>query len=884
VRNAPPALANALLRRLLPEPLVEVVCGDLEEIWRTERPSRRRYWRLAVGSILACRRPRSVTARKHDPRTKGDGIMRVFSQDVGYGLRMMRRSPGLTAAILLTLALGIGVNAATFSLVDVLMWKPLHYRDPDRVAFVLGWSTAQRQMLFNLPLADALDIGKEARSFEDVAMYRYWSANLTGDDAPERVQAYRVTANTFPLLGTPALIGRYIEPTDGGPDAPDVVLLGYGLWQRRFGADPAVVGRTVILDGRSFVVIGVMPRAFEFPVFNFKGEAWAPLKLGPQSSARDDSPSIVAIARLRPNATYARAGAEVAAIMSRLEADHPRTNRGLGAHVVPMRGLIAEQGGPIAAVLMAAVGFVLLLACANIAHLLLSRGIARERELAVRAAIGAAPRRLARQLLTESLVLGTAGAGLGLLVASATLATMRAWLPDRLLTTMPNVLDLGVDRATLAFTLALGVGSALLFGAAPAWRAARGDLAPALKAGGRASDGGRHRRLRSTLMVAEVAISLVLLVAAGLLVRTFDRLQQVDPGFDADSVLTLTVSLPQYRYGAAADQRQFFETAAEKVARVPGVVSAAWVNVLPFSTYDRRTRYVIEGRGIEPGREASAGFRVVTPDYFRTLRIPVVAGRAFDVRDREAAPPVAIVNRALARREFGNDAAVGRRLRLGRADSEASSLTIVGVVGDVRHSEVAARPTAEIYLPFAQAPGPMMMLAARTAGDPRGARPSVVAAIAAVDASQPVYHVTTLRELVDAALLPNVAAMSMMTAFGALALLLAAVGVYGVVSYVVGQQTREIGVRLALGASPAEVLRLLLARGLSLIAIGALTGGVLAAAMARLMRGLLYDVTPADAPTYAVAVALLVGVGALACYLPARRAMRLDPVDVLRTE
>lgn len=885
MRDRPPVCPTALVRWLVRGDLGEVVSGDLEEIWRVERPSRARYWRLALASILACHLGRLGKGRRIEPLRKGDGKMRQLWQDLGFGFRMMRRAPGLTAAILLTLALGIGVNAATFSIVDVLLWKPLDYRSPERVAFVLGWGTETRQMRFNLPLADALDVRRQARSFEDLAVYQYWSANLAGAGTPERLQAYRVTPNTFALLGTPPLIGRYLERGDGDPSAPDVALLSYGVWRRSFGGDPGVLGRQIRLDDRSFAVIGVMPRRFEFPVFNFKGEVWAPLRVDLEAAgSRAESPSVVAVARLRPGVSYAQARAEVNGIMSRLEAEHPRTNTGLGARVVEMGRLAAEQAGPIAAVLMAAVGLVLLLACANVAHLLLSRGVGRGRELAVRSALGARRGRLVRQLLTESVMLGGAGAVLGLIVAAWSLHVVRSWLPDFLVATVPNVLELGVDRATLGFTLAAAVGSTLLFGLAPALRATGGDLAAPLKAAGRASGGPRHQRFRKALVVAEVAVSLVLLVSAGLLVRTFEQLRQVDPGFAPDSVLTLAVSLPEYGYGSATARRRFFESAVKNVAGVPGVVSAAWVNVLPFSTYDSAARYVVEGRGTPPGQEGSAGFRVVTPEYFRTLRIPLLEGRAFDDRDRESREAVAIVNRALAEREFGGGVAVGHRLRLGRADSATPPITIVGVVGDVLHSEIAGRPGPEVYRPLAQAPGATMMLAARTTGSPTRARAAIVAAIGAVDASQPVYHVTTLRELLDAALLPNVAAMSMMSGFGALALLLAVVGIYGVISYVVSQQAREIGLHLALGASPADVRRLVLARGLSLIGLGALVGVVAAAGMVRLMRGLLYGVTPADAPTYLVAAGLLVAVGAIACYLPARRAMRLDPVEVLRSE
>ena len=887
MNGSSPAVARWLLRRLLPPDVAEIVEGDLEESRHERGASRRRYWRLVFGSIAAW--------LVHGPRTHprpgtaaippGDGLMRTFIQDLWYGVRLMRRAPGFTIAVVLTLAVGIGANAATFGIVNVLTLKPLSYRDSERVAFLLGWNTEHQQQLFNLPLSDAIDIGSQARSFDGVAAYLYWSANLNGGGVPERIQAYQVTANTFGLLGVDAWRGRPLTPDDGRADAPDVVVLSYGLWQRRFGGSPAIIGERVALDGGHYTVVGVMPARFEFPVFNFKGEAWTPLKVDLERGVpRTASPSIVAIARLKPGVRYARAQAEIDAVMKGLEADNPRTNRGLGAHVIEMRRLGQENIGPIAAIVMSAVAFVLLLACANVANLLLERAIGRERELSVRAALGAGRGRLVRQLLTESALLSAAGSAAGVVLAFWVLRALRASLPELLITTAPNIMDLGVDGTTLAFTCALACASALLVGAGPALRTARADLSTSLKSGGHGATAARQQRLRAALIDGEVAVSLVLLVAAGLLVRTFSGLRRVDPGFNAGSILTLTVSLPEYRYAEAGSQRRFFEQALDRVGAVGGVRSAAFVNVLPFSTYDRSGRYVVDGQPVEAGREPSAAYRVITPDYFRTLEIPIVSGRAFDARDRDTTQPVAIVNRALAARVFGDTNPVGRRLRFGRGDSASPWQAIVGVAGNVLHSEMAGRPQPEIYVPMAQAPSPMMMLAVRTAGDPDGLREAIRVAIAAVDPAQPVYDVKTLRALLDAALIPSAAAMSMMMIFGALALLLATIGIYGVVSYAVSQQTRELGVRLALGAAPVDVLQLVLRRGVSLVLLGTAIGGAAALAAARLLSAILFGVTFADAPSYVAGAGILVLVGAVACYIPARRAMRLDPVAILRAE
>jgi putative ABC transport system permease protein len=886
VNGRSPGIARWLLRRLLPPEVAEVVGGDLEESWHKPGAPRQRYRRLALASIAAwwMHRARTGPTPAAASTPAGDGLMRTLFQDLWYGARLMRRAPGFTAAVVLTLALGIGANAATFSIVNVLMLKPLSYRSPERVAFVLGWNTERQQELFNLPLADAIDIGRQTQSFENVAAYIYWSANLNSGGVPERIQAYQLTANTFALLGVDALRGRPLTAADGRADAADVVVLSHGLWQRRFGGSPSIVGERVTLDGRAYTVVGVMPARFEFRVFNFKGEAWTPLKVDLEAGVpRPASPSIVAIARLKPGVRYSRAQAEVDAVMQRLEADNPRTNRGLGAHVVEMRRLGEENIGPIAAIVISAVALVLLLACANVANLLLTRAVSRERELSVRAALGAGRGRLVRQLLTESCLLSLAGSAAGVLMAFWALRTLRASLPEILITTAPNIMDLGVDGATLAFTCALALLCALLFGAAPALRTSDADLSASLKTGHGAA-APSHQRFRAGLIVGEVAISLVLLVVAGLLVRTFDGLRRIDPGFNRESVLTLTVSLPEYRYADAQAQQRFFEQALDKLQTVAGVRSAAFVNVLPFSAYDRSGPYVVDGQAVEAGREPFAAYRVVTGDYFRTLEIPIVAGRPFDARDRETTQPVAIVNRALVARAFGDANPIGRQVRFGRGNRTVPFRIIVGVVGNVLHSEMRGQPHPEIYVPMAQAPVPMMMLAARTAGDPDGFRDAVTGAIAAVDPTQPVYHVKSLRGLLDAALISSAAAMSMMMLFGALALLLATVGIYGVVSYAVSQQTREFGVRLALGAAPGDVLRLVLRRGLSLILIGTAVGAAGAMAAARMLSRVLYGVTFVDAPSYAAGAALLILVGAAACYVPARRATRLDPVAILRAE
>ena len=877
-----------IIWRLLPRRCRESIGGDLEELRERGDLSRLQWWRLALASIAWCWIDRAGCGGDRTPRQaqSGDRLMLALLRDLAYGLRMMRRAPGFTAAAVLTLGLGIGVNAATFSIVEVLSLAPLNYRDPSRVAFILGTNPAAHQRGMDLPLADAIDIRRDMTSLEGVAAYDYWSANLTGGATPERVQAYRVTANTFALLGVDASVGRALVASDGAPGAAPVVVLSDGLWRRRFGADPSVVGRTVTLDGEAHTVIGVMPRRFEFPVFNFKGEAWAPLRAALEAQPRrGDTRSIVAIARLAKTATYRSAQAELDTVMRRLETDYPQTNRDRGAELVEMRRLgDVFQPAPISLIALGAVAVVLLLASANVANLLLARAVARERELAVRAALGASRGRLVRQLLTESALLALAGSAFGLAIAYFALRLLRGSLPELLVVTQPNVLDLGIDGQMLMFTGAVTTASALLVGVLPAFRAGRAHASESLKSGGHGSVGSPHRRLRAALMIAEVALSLVLLVSAGLLVRTFARLQTVDPGFSADRVLTLTITLPDYRYADDESKRRFFIDAAEEVARVPGVRTAGFVNVLPFSTYNRGTRYIAEGTAPEPGREPSSEYRVVTERYFDALGIQIEAGRRFDSRDREGTDRVAIVNRTLARRAFGDPSPLGRRIRLGRVTSSPAWLTIVGVAGDVRHVALTDRPGPEIYIPLSQSSTGMMMLAARTAGNPDDAVGAVQRAIATVDPLQPIYHVKSMRRLVDEGLLAQTSAMSMMTIFAVLALILATVGIYGVIAYLVSHQTREFGVRLALGASPSDLMRMVLRHGVSLVGAGTVLGLAAAFGVTRLLSGMLYGVTAADWTTYGAVAAALILIGGAACYIPARKATRLDPAVVLRSD
>ena len=885
----PPAIASALLRALMPQQAFECIAGDLEEAWTAGSLSRLRYWQLALVSILSVLlarfTSRDATGAAH--LLKGDGAMRSLLQDMAYGARLMRRNPVFTLAAMVTLALGIGANTAIFSILHVLILKPLDYHDPRNVAYVRAWLHQTQTMRFGLSTLEMIHLQREASTLADVAAYTYWSANLTGGDMPERVQAYRVTANLFDLLGVAPLHGRTFSYDEGRPGGREVAVLSHGLWRRRFASDPSIVGRGIMLDGVRVTIVGVMPERFEFPVFNFKGELWAPMRLDADAvlAGRTPASSAVVVARVRSGVGYAAAQAEVDAVMSRLEQEHPDTNRGRGARLAEIGTIDDEIAGPAMIIVMCAVSVVLLLACANVANLLLARGVARQRELAVRVALGAGRTRIVRQLLAESVLLSLLGGAAGAAVALIGLSGLRGALPEVVRTTQPNLDALGFNTTTLAFALVLSLVTSVVFGLLPAFRAAGPAAQEALREGAGAGGSRSTRRLRSVLVVGEVALATALLVVAGLLVRTYQQQHRIDPGFDPGNVLTLTITLPEDRYPTPDARARFFDAAVIRISAISAVQAAGFVNVLPFSTYNRARGFSIDGQEPpEPGREPSAGLRIATEGYFDVMRIPLKAGRTFDTRDGAQGNRAALVNEALVRAHFAGRDPLGARLRLGVPGSDAPPLTIVGVAGDVRHDSLTERPQPEIYLPMSQAPPAMMMLAARTAGDPEAYVPVVRAAIQGVDPSQPVYHVKSAEAMVAESLYVQMSAAAMMSLFSFVALVLASVGIYGVIAYSVSQQQHEFGVRLALGARPRDILRLVMNNGLRLVFTGIFLGGICAFAASQLLRAILYGVGPSDPVTYSSVVALLAAVGVIACCIPAWRASRTQPMAVIRLE
>jgi putative ABC transport system permease protein len=824
--------------------------------------------------------------------------MQSLWQDVRYGSRLMWRSPGFSLAAIVTLALGIGANSAIFSVVNALTLKPLPYHDPSRVAFVLGWDVLENEMRFQLHYAEFHDLQRDAKSFQELAGYSYLSANLTGGDIPDRVQAYRVTPNTFTMLGVNALVGRAFDATEVAGGRIDIAVISHALWQRRFGGDAGVIGRQIVVNDEPKEIVAVMPPRFEFPVYNFKGDLWVPSQLrGSERGQRAQFTSLTIVGRLRDGVTYAQAQSEVDLLMRGYDEQYPDASRGVGARVIEMSKLGDMKAGPAALILLVTVAMVLLLACANVANLLLARGAARQRELAVRAAIGASRLRIGRQMIVEGALLALGGGTAGVAIAFVALAAFRAALPDLVLTTAPNVDAIGVDAATLGYTLAMSLLTSVIVGVLPAWRASR-DRFDALKESASAGGSRGARRLRSVLVVGEVALATMLLVAAGLLARSYTGLNQVNPGFDPDGVMTLAMTLPESRYHGIETRARFYEQVLARTTALPGVASAGFVNTLPFSTYHDGTTITIDGAPApQPGRAPVVSFRVVSDRYFETMRIPAIGGRLFDRRDTRGGAHVAIVNQVFASRHFAGRSAIGQRIvdenAWGRLDEDALRrlggdqtpwLTIVGIVGDVRHSNLWDTVRPEVYLPLSQAAPAMMMLAARTSATPEDLTAPIRDAIRAIDPAQPVYHVKTLDTLVAESMELQRISSALVTLFSTVALMLAAIGIYSVVSYGVIQQTREFGVRIALGATPRDVLRQVLRSGGTLVGVGVVIGIVGAAGVSGLLRGALFGVSPVDPLTYAGVAVVLGLAGVIACMVPAWRASDTNPVNALRME
>jgi putative ABC transport system permease protein len=804
--------------------------------------------------------------------------MRSLFQDLRHSVRRLFQSPGFTAVAVVTLALGIGAVTAIFSILHTLLLQPLPYEDPGRVAFVLGWNTAEDIMRFQVDAADYVTWREEAKSFAATAAYRNWSVNLSGEGPAERLEGYRVEPGTFELLGVRPAVGRMFRPEEARR-GERVVVLSHSLWQRRFAGDRSVVGRTVSLNREPWTVVGVMPEGFEFPQFNFKGDLWGPLSFDTAELAdRSNSFGVVAVARLAPGIPVKRAQAELDTIYRRLVADHPGDDEDRGVRVMPIQELLARQVRPALTALMAAVGLLLLIACANVAHLLLARSMERRREIAVRLALGAGRGQIVRQLLTESLVLAVASGLVGLLLASWILDALRGSIPDFLYRVMPALQTLGLHGPVLALCLGVAGVTGLVFGLVPALRLSRSGAAVTLREEGATSS--RRHRTGAVLVAAEVALSVVLLVCAGLLLRSFWNLAEVDPGFRPEGVVVMETALPAEQYPDAVTRRAFFDELQRRVATLPGVTDAGWVSSLPLSTSNDTVTFRLEGQIPEPGETPRADLRIASPGYFQALGLARLEGRGIIGADDPEAPAIAVVNGIFADRYLGGDA-LGKTLELGE---EATPFRVVGVVGNVKHWDLIRAPRPEIYVPLAQVTWSRMSLAVRTDAKPESLFAAIRAEVASLDPDQPVFRLSTLEASIARSLyLPTLSAL-LMGVFAGVALLLSAVGLAGVVAYAVGRRHKEIGIRMALGARPAQVVRLVTGQGMAAVVTGAVLGLGAALAASRLLAGQLFGVEPRDPWTFGTVAAVLVAVALFASWLPARRATRVDPRVALQEE
>jgi putative ABC transport system permease protein len=804
----------------------------------------------------------------------------TIRQDMRYAVRVLARSPGFAAAAVLTLALGIGANAAIFSLVNAVLLRPLPYRAPERLVRVWERSPSGAERNVVSP-GNYIDWRARAKSFTTLAAHSWtYGVAMTEEGKPAMVMVVDVTPSVFTTLGVGPVFGRAFSEED--ETTGDAALLSDGFWRTRFGADPRILGRRILLNDRPHTVVGVMPPHFDFPDANI--EVWRPAPPGRRLNPNERrGHNWFVVGRLAPGASVDGARAEMSTIAAALTREYPEFMAGWGVNVVPLHADIVAGVRPLLLVLLGGVGVILLIACANIANLLLARAVTREREMAVRGAIGADRTRLVRQLLTEGLVLAAAGGLLGVIVAAPVLRVLIALAPGDI----PLLDDVRIDPTVLGFAAAATIFSTALFALTPGLRLARTDLQTTLRSSQGTAAGFRHARLRNALLVGEVALSLVLLIGAGLLLRSARHLSAVDYGYRADGLLAVFLDLPRVRYDSTPNQVAFYGRLLERLRAMPGVAAVTATSELPAAGYNMTFSFAIEGRrAVNPsGREDAQPLHVVTPEYFRVLGIPLVRGRTFDARDHAGAPRVVIVNESFARRHWPTESPVGRRFSF--LGPEGPWLEIVGVVGDTRMVSADAPPAPVFYIPQAQKQWHWLawmtlIVRAEPGRDPRSLAPAVQAAVAELDRRLPIHRIATVHELYGESTARRRFATTLLTAFAALALLLGTIGMYGVLSYAVAQRRREIGIRIALGAKPGEVMGTVLRQALMLTALGVAIGTAAALALTRLLGALLYEVSPTDPITYAAVAILLAVVAAIAAWMPAWRATRIDPLVVLR--
>jgi putative ABC transport system permease protein len=805
-------------------------------------------------------------------------------QDLRYGARMLLKKPTFVLIAVITLALGIGANTAIFSVVNAVLLRPLPYQEAEQLVMIWQTENPSRELGPVAP-SNFLDWQAQSRTLEAIAATRHWSFNLTGRDRPEQLNGAVVSTNLFTVLGVKPILGRAFRPEEGQPGGSRVVILSEGLWQRRFGADPNIIGQDLTLNAERCTVVGVMPEKVRYPE---EVQLWMtprrrvpdfPLNPAVDATQIRGHGYMRVIGRLKPGVTLKDAQAEMDTIARRLAQQYPDTNANGGVLLIPLREQLFGNLPHSLLILFGAIGFVLLIACANVANLLLARAAARQKEMAIRAALGAGRVRLARQLLSESVLLALLGGGVGLLLALWGIGPLVALGPESISTRN----DLGVDGRMLTFTLTLSVVTGIIFGLIPAWQASKPNLTESLKEGDRMGAGDlRNNRVHSLLVITEVALSLVLLIGASLMIKSFWRLQSVNPGFNPEKALTMTLALPASSYSDKFRQAEFFARVLKRLDALPAVESVGGISRLPFSGGNSARNFRIEGRP-PTARNPVANYRVISPGYFRAMGIPLHKGHDFTEKENQYAPGAAIINEAMARRFWPNEDVIGKRFTISGSDGELPC-EIIGLVGNVRHFGLDIEVAPEMYVSYLQSPWPSMTIVVRSSADTGSVISAVREAIWAEDKNQPISNVTTMEQRISASTAARRFGMLLLALFAAVALVLAAVGIYGVMSYAVAQRTHEIGVRVALGAQRRDVLRLVVGQGLKLVLLGLGLGLAGALALTRFLKTLLFGVSATDPLTFVGIAVLLALVALLACYIPARRATKVDPLIALRSE
>jgi len=803
--------------------------------------------------------------------------MNSLLQDLRYGGRMLRRRPGFTVVAIVTLALGIGANTTIFSFVNGILLRSLPYPQPERLVLLDETAPKLGMASMGVSFPNFLDWRERNRVFEDIATYTSSSVSLSGSGEPEQLRGAAISQGLLEILRIAPILGRTFTAEEDRPNQEMVVLLSYGLWQRRFGGDANRVGQTITLNAHPFTVIGVMPPDFRFPE---QAEYWVPLALDTKMYTRTDH-GLEAVARLKDGVSLEQARAEMNDIAGRIEQENPITNEGLGVSVTGMHDALAGDYRQALLILLCVVGGVLAVACANIANLMLVRATTRQKEMAIRAALGASRWRIARQLLTESVLIGAAGGALGLLLAVWGLDLLLAAIPIKL----PFWMKFGLDLRVLGFTSGVALLTGLGFGVLPALQASKPNLNETLKEGGRSVLGAGRQRSRNLLVVVEIALSLVLLVGAGLMMRSFVRLQQVNSGMNPANVLTLRINLPSSKYPEGAKRDSYYRQLMERVRALPGVQAAGAIRTLPLSGNLWGRSLTVEGFPVLPvGQAQAVQHNVITPGYFRALGIPLLEGRDFTDADTSDTPKVTIIDERLARQYWPGESPLGHRVRFGPPEDNEPWHTIVGVVGAVRHERLDAETRQSVYLPHSEVSVTTMTLTVRATANPQNLTSAVTGEVRALDPDLPVTKVMTMQEVIAQSVWQARLYTILFGVFAIVALLLASVGIYGVMAYTVTIRTHEIGLRVALGAQSSNVLRLIVGQGMKLALAGVIVGLAGAFALTRLMASLLYGTSPSDPLTFLVIALLLTGVTLVACYIPARRATRVDPMVALRYE